>query len=120
VSWVQGGRVWQGPLSITPTSTGPAGAALASSPQFGVPNQTDVFVVDSTGAIRVSWVDGAGSWNGPLGITLAGNAPKGGHLATCNQAGIPTQTDVFLVNNSGAAQVSWVESAGAWQGPLQI
>lgn len=40
--------------------------------------------------------------------------PAGAHLATCNHAGIPNQTDVFQINNAGSAQVSYVESAGVW------
>jgi hypothetical protein len=119
VSWVQDAAAWQGPAPITPTNTAPAGAALAASRQFGIGNQTDVFVVDNTGATRVSWVQSSGSWNGPLGITLAGNAPKGAHLAASAQFGIPKQTDLFVVDSTGSTEVSWVQS-GAWQGPLRI
>jgi hypothetical protein len=120
VSSVQGAGAWQGPQAITPTGTAPAGAVLAASQQFGIANQTDVFVVDNFGATRVSWVQSAGTWSGPLAITLSGNAPKGAHLAASNQFGVPNQTDVFVVDNSGSTQLSWVQNAGAWQGPRRV
>jgi hypothetical protein len=120
VSWVDGGGNWGGPLGITPGGTAPAGASLGVAPQFGVPNQTDVFVVASTGATDVSWVAGAGNWNGPLGITPGGTAPAGAALGVSNQFGIPNQTDVFVVASTGATDVSWVAGAGNWNGPLGI
>jgi hypothetical protein len=120
VSWVAGGGHWHGPLSITPAKTAPAGAHLAASSQFGIGNQTDVFVQGNNGASRVSWVDGAGRWQGPLSITPPGTAPPGAPLAASNQFGISNQTDVFVVGNDGASRVSWVEGAGAWHGPLAI
>jgi hypothetical protein len=33
-----------------------------------ISNQTDVFVVGSDAATHVSWVEGGGTWNGPLQI----------------------------------------------------
>ena len=41
---------------------------LAASNQFGLPNQTDVFVVALDGATKVSWAVGGGAWGGPLSI----------------------------------------------------
>ncbi|HZD65929.1 MAG TPA: glycoside hydrolase family 3 N-terminal domain-containing protein, partial [Acidimicrobiales bacterium] len=120
VVWAQGGGPWRGPLAITPPGTAPPGAHLAASPQFGLPDQTDVFVVDTGGATRVSWVQGAGRWRGPLAITPPGTAPAGAGLAAANQAGLPDQTDVFAVDSAGATRVSWVQGAGGWQGPLAI
>ncbi len=120
VSWVAGGGGWQGPMPITPANNAPAGASLAVSPQYGVSNQTDVFVVASTGATDVSWVAGAGNWNGPMPITPANTAPPGAGLAGSPQYGVNNQTDVFVVANSGATDVSWVAGAGNWQGPLAL
>ncbi len=120
VSWVAGAGNWNGPLGITPGGTAPAGAGLTVAPQFGVPNQTDVFVVANNGATDVSWVAGAGNWNGPLGITPGGTAPAGATLAVSNQFGIPNQTDVFVVANGGSTRVSWVDGAGGWNGPAPI
>lgn len=74
--WSAGGQgwsrstpsVWRGPLAITPTGTAPAGAGLAASRQFGLANQTDVFVVDNTESAQVIGVQSAGVWQGPLRI----------------------------------------------------
>jgi uncharacterized integral membrane protein len=120
VSWVQGAGAWNGPLGITPANNAPAGAHLATSPQFGVLNQTDVFVVGTSGATEVSWVEGASAWQGPLGITPTGATPPGAGLAASNQFGVSNQTDVFMVGNAGATEVSWVQGADAWHGPLGI
>jgi hypothetical protein len=38
---------------------------VAASQQYGIANQTDVFTADRTGLLNVSWVLGAGTWNGP-------------------------------------------------------
>ena len=68
VSWVAGGGNWGGPLAIGPGGLAPAGARLAASNQFGLPNQTDVFVFDNSGATDVMWVVGGGNWGGPMAI----------------------------------------------------
>jgi hypothetical protein len=115
-----GGGKWNGPLSISLPGLAPAGAHLAASPQFGVPNQTDVFVVDANGALRVTWVQGAGTWNGPATISPNGSASVGGHLAASQQFGIANRTDLFSVLDNGAVQVSWVDGTGKWNGPAAI
>ncbi|HEX4540133.1 MAG TPA: hypothetical protein VH112_07780, partial [Acidimicrobiales bacterium] len=120
VMWVQGGSSWHGPLAISPTGLAPAGAGLAASNQFGISNQTDVFVVATNGATQVMWVQGGGNWHGPLAISPTGLAPAGAGLAASNQFGISNQTDVFVVGNTGATQVYSVQSGAAWQGPLQL
>jgi phospholipase C len=120
VAWVQGAGKWSGPIAISPPGLAPPGAQLAASPQFGVSNQTDVFFVDVNGAVRTLWVQGAGMWNGPLAITPDGSASPGGGLAASQQLGIPNQTDVFSLAAGGAVQVSWVQGAGKWSGPLAI
>jgi hypothetical protein len=117
VQWVQGAGRWNGPAATSPAGFSPAGGALAVSPQFGIPNQTDVFVVANNGATQVQWVQGAGQWNGPLAISSASVAPAGSHLAVSPQYGIPNQTDVFVVANNGATQVQWVHGSGQWNGP---
>jgi hypothetical protein len=120
VLWVQGGGTWQGPLTISTPGLASSGAHLAASNQFGISNQTDVFVADTTGTLKVVWVQGAGKWQGPLRIGPNGKAPSGAGLAASNQFGIPNQTDVWVVDKTGTLEVVWVESAGTWQGPLEI
>jgi hypothetical protein len=122
VFWVDGAGAWNGPLAISAPGLATPGAHLAASQQFGIPNQTDVFVVDHTGTVQVLWVRGAGIWNGPLAISPTGLAPAGAGLTSSNQFGIPNQTDVWVVANNGAVDVFWVQgvSGAPWHGPLQI
>ena len=92
-----------------------AGGGVAASQQFGL-TQTDVFAVNQNGQLTVNWVAGAGEWQGPLEIGPTNYAPVGCSLTASQQFGL-TQTDVFLVNNSGQLAVYWVFDAGVWGGP---
>jgi hypothetical protein len=55
VFWVQGEGAWQGPEKIGPAGFAYPNSNVAASQQFGA-NQTDVFLVDSTGQLNVFWV----------------------------------------------------------------
>lgn len=76
VAWVNAGNPWQGPSPIgAQCSNGQGGyytddnlpcqfpndANIAVSQQFPL-DQTDVFIVDTKGALTVSWVTGRGNW----------------------------------------------------------
>ncbi|HEV2954441.1 MAG TPA: hypothetical protein VG015_10135 [Candidatus Dormibacteraeota bacterium] len=119
VRWAVGADPWWGPLGITRPGFAPPGAALAVSQQFGL-EQTDVFVVDNTGALNVVWAAGATRWRGPQVITKPDFAPPGAAVAASRQFGLE-QTDVFVVDNSGAVNLLWAR-AGAphWEGPKAI
>src|ERR1035441_9846864 len=95
------------------------GGAVVPSQQFGL-NRTDVFSVDQNGQLNVSWVDDAGTWNGPKSIGPPGIAIPGCITAASQQFGANQQTDVFLVDNNGQLNVFWVNGAGAWAGPQKI
>jgi hypothetical protein len=120
VVWVDGGGGWQGPILISRAALAPPGAELAASPQFGVANQTDVFAVGNDGGTRVLWVEGAGRWNGPLGISPAGTTPAGAGLAASPQFGVADQTDVFSVADDAVPEVLSVRGAGQWSRPAVI
>ncbi|GLQ93240.1 hypothetical protein [Dyella acidisoli] len=111
---------WSGPRPIGPSHFAPPGAGLAAGPQFGCPNQTNVWVVDSTGRLVVFWTNQPGQWNGPVPISAAGFAPPGARLATSQQFGCDNQTNVWVVDSTGRLVVFWVENAGAWNGPVAI
>jgi hypothetical protein len=68
VAWVSGGGAWNGPIGLGPAGIFPSGAGVVASPQFGVPNQTDVFAIGNNGQLHVAWVSGGGAWNGPIGL----------------------------------------------------
>jgi hypothetical protein len=121
VWWASGfnNNNWQGPYAM-PLPTGvqiPVLANIAVSQQFGVsPPQTDVFIVDTNGALTVSWV-GADPWQ-TQEISAQQLFPSGAPLAASQQFGTPSpQTDVFVVDTSGNLDVMYVVSGGVWQGP---
>jgi hypothetical protein len=120
VSWVDGGGNWQGPVGISPAGIAPPVSSVAASAQFGLGDQTDVFFIDHNGALNVSWVDGGGNWQGPVGISAGGVAPPGGCVAASAQFGLDGQTDVFFIDQRGALNVAWVVNAGRWNGPVGI
>ena len=81
VFWATGAGGWNGPQPISAQGFAPPGAYVAASEHFGVPGQTDVFVVGSDGALSVCWVDDYGTWNGPVPLSQPGFAPPGAPLA---------------------------------------
>jgi hypothetical protein len=51
-------------MQIGPVGNFPPGAPVAASQQFGVSGrQTDVFVVENSSTLTVSWVAGGGQWS---------------------------------------------------------
>ncbi len=118
VSWVEGGGVWQGPVRISPASIAPKGGSVATAHQGGN-NQLDVFFIAEDGGLCISWVLGDRVWQGPVRISPAGIAPKGGSVATAYQGG-NNQLDVFFIGEDGGLYVSWVVGGGVWQGPVRI
>jgi hypothetical protein len=119
VAWVVGAGQWAGPQLISNAGAAPAGSPVAASAQFGLPNQTDVFFVDSSGRLNVAWVVGAGQWAGPQAISGPVAVP-GSPVAASAQFGLPNQTDVFFVDRYGALNVAWVVGGGQWAGPQPI
>jgi len=120
VFWAEASGGWSGPLGIGPTGFAPAGAPVAVSQQFGAENQTNVFVVNNSGQLNTFWAEGSGAWQGPVPISAAGFATAGAHVAVSQQFGAANQTDVFTISKSGQLCTFWVESAGTWNGPVQI
>lgn len=68
VSWVDGAGSWHGPAQIGSACHFCPGEPVAASNQFGIPDQTDVFVCDHEGALNGAWVVGGGTWHGPVRI----------------------------------------------------
>jgi len=109
---VDGKNPWGGLVRLSPPGTFVPGSPLAAGQQFGL-TQTDVFVVDKSGALTVTWFDGS-KWQGPERITPSNTFPAGASVATSRQFD-RDQTDVFVVDNKGALTVTYVEGAGVWQ-----
>jgi hypothetical protein len=89
VYWAQNAGNWEGPVLIGPANHALKFAPLAASQQFGAPDQTDVFVVDNTGALTVFWTQGTGPWSAPVSISAAGVFPGNAHIAVSRQFGAP-------------------------------
>ena len=65
VLWVIGEGAWAGPLRITGQGYAKPNASVALGHQTSM-NQLNGFVVDVSGEVSVSWVQGEGSWQGPI------------------------------------------------------
>lgn len=118
--WVEGTGAWNGPVPIGGGGLFPTGAAVATSQQFGAPNQTDAFVFDNNGVLNVFWVQSAGAWGGPVKVGSKNTAPPGCALVASQQFGAPNQTDVFFFDNNGQLNVFWVQGTGGWSDPVKI
>jgi hypothetical protein len=118
VSWAGGGSGhWQGPSRISPQGMFPSAAYVSACQQANL-NQTDVFAVDLTGALTVSWVDDAGSWQGLARIGPAGLSRPGERVcANCQPA--MNRTNVCVFGLDRMLNLFWVVGAGAWNGPSQ-
>jgi hypothetical protein len=103
------------------------GGNLVASPRFGVPNETDLFAVGSTGQLSIFHVLGGGVWGaappiGPVSFPPTGQAfaPPGAPLAVSQQFGAPNQIDVFVVGNDGRLHVFWSQNGSGWGGPSRV
>jgi hypothetical protein len=70
---VEGGNPWRGPQPIGPAGLTTSGAFIAASPQFGVRNQYDIFLLNQTGTKApgwpvVFWGPGENAWSGPKAL----------------------------------------------------
>lgn len=68
-----GAGSWNGPQQIGPPGVTTSGAFIAASPQFGVSNQYDIFLINQTGTSApgwpvVFWGPGTNSWAGPKAL----------------------------------------------------
>jgi hypothetical protein len=121
--WITGNAPdWKGPISVSETGLFPPGGAVAASNQFGIPNQTDVFAIDKSGALKGFWITGnAPDWKGPHPVSTTGLFPPGGAVAASNRFGVPEQTDVFAIDKNGTLNVFWITgNEPNWNGPRHI
>jgi hypothetical protein len=70
---VDGTGAWSGPQQIGPLGVTTSGAYIVASPQFGVKNQADIFLINQTGTKApgwpaVFWGPGRDSWTGPKAL----------------------------------------------------
>ena len=118
VTSVDGTGNWGGPFVIQGPGYAPAGAKVALGYQV-TDNQLDAVLVDATGTLAVSSVDGIGNWAAPLAISGAGYAPPGAAVAMASQVSMG-QLDVALVDDTGTLTVFSVDGDGNWSVPQAI
>ena len=110
--WANSKGTWHS-APVTAPRFAPPGAAIATSPQYGVPNRTDAFVTGTNGAVDLLWANSKGTWHSAP-VTAPRFAPPGAAIATSPQYGAPNRTDAFLVGTNGALNLLWANSEGTW------
>jgi hypothetical protein len=113
VTWATGRSEWA-TAALTAAGFAPPGAAIATSPQYGVADQTDVFVTGRNGAVELLWASGDGVWHSAP-VSAPGFALPGAALATSPQYGVAGQTDVFVTGANGAVDLLWASGQGVWR-----
>jgi hypothetical protein len=105
-----------------PNVTFPAGACLAASQRFGVPNQTDVYAVDYHGVLHAFSVLGSGTWTDAAvgGGTSTVDLNPGAPVAVSQRFGTADETDVFVVDKTGQIWMFSSISGAAWSSPAPI
>ena len=94
----------------------PVGADVAMTQQAD--NLVSSLAIGNNGAMYVSWVVGAGKWEGPVQISPPDMFPLGAPIAMAKQTN--NQLTALIVGKNGALHVSWVIGTGKWQGPVGI
>lgn len=107
---VVGNGNWSAPVKISDAGFAPAGAAVAASPRYGVKDQTDVYVAQTSGAMNVFSVGSPGVWSKPAVISPPGfQAPPWATIVAAARAGVSGQTDVYVTDHKGQLTVfSWL------------
>lgn len=116
VASVVGGGDWNAPQPLSAPGFALPEASIAVCPQYGVPGQTDVFVVDELGRVCVFFNDGGEHWYGPTPISAKNFAPPGACIAASQEYGNPNQTNVFVVGKTGYLYIFFAQGGGSWQG----
>jgi len=97
---------WTGPVAISAKGFAPPGAGVAASARYGVPNQTDVYVAQTSGAMNVFSVVGDGPWTGPTVISQPGfEAPPWANIWAGPRPGVANQVDVYVCDHHGQLTV---------------
>jgi hypothetical protein len=109
---------WAPPSYITPPNFAPPGAQVAAVFQ-PLNNQLEVFAIDATGAVKLTWKTQNGRWQGPVALSPPGSAPTGAPIAAVWQP-LNEQLEVFWVDNSGALRVVWKEHNRQWAQPVAL
>ncbi|GAM91392.1 hypothetical protein ANO11243_094420 [Dothideomycetidae sp. 11243] len=120
----QGNASFEGPVALSPASTfDPNCCRVTAGRHYGDAGRTNVFAVDSAGAMTVTWYNGTG-WTGPRRLSATGafelctDIHVTGMASTYAQG--PDQTHVFAVNAAHHLSVTSINGTGDWVGPTQV
>jgi hypothetical protein len=109
---------WSPAQKISADGMFSSGTRIATSRQFGAGylghgDQTDVFVVDNSGALWVFYKFGSSRWLteqlGPKGLFSSESA-----VTACRQFGANT-TDVFLLDSAATLWIATAQAASPWK-----
>ena len=118
---VHGGGAWGPAVKIGKPGHYAIKSHISASQQFGIANQTDLFIVNQNGQLNVYWAHGSGAWSpDPVLVGPAALAAPGAPITATRHFGMSNRTDVFLVNTSGRLNMFWIEAAGVWNGPSKL
>jgi hypothetical protein len=106
---VQATGAWRGPTPISDVGFAAPGASVAAFSGLGRPDQIDVFVTDTAGALHVFSQAGTGAWVpskvSGRGFVADGSAP----IAVSPRFGVAQQINVFVVDQNGQLYAFSVE-----------
>ncbi|OBF50472.1 hypothetical protein A5787_08030 [Mycobacterium sp. 852002-50816_SCH5313054-b] len=118
VVWKQNNGAWQAPHALTAAGSSVPGAPLAVVYQ-SLNEQLEVFFIGADGALYDVWKDNNNPWKGAVGLTPAGFAPPGAHVAGAYYPTFKT-LEVFTTDNQGVVNDVWKLNNRAWQAPLSL
>jgi hypothetical protein len=117
---VEGAGTWGESAALPPSGFFRGQTTLATSPQFGISGQGDVFAVNQNGCPVSYESAGFSSWIGPNVIYDKGIAWGGAGCAAIGRAGVPNQTDLFFVDRNGHVNLVSVDGNSNWSAPKVI
>jgi len=118
VLWKAQNGTWNAPVALTVGGLLPPGGGLTSV--YYPPNeQLEVHFIDNAGAVEVLWKAQNGTWNTPVGLGPAGQAPPGAAIASVYYP-LNEQLETFFIDGAGALNVLWKVHNGTWAQPVAI
>ena len=124
-----GSGSWSEPQTIGPSGLTVSGAAISVAQKPGTTDQTEVFVFDKSGQMNVFTADSSGQWSDPVKVGPQNVVPAGSPVVASQQFGVPNQTDVFVIDQSGSQTGStpqgwpalfWSTDGNQWNGPKEL
>jgi hypothetical protein len=118
IIWKAQNGKWNGPTTLSPPGTGPAGGNLAMA-LYPTYRQLEIFFIGNDGALNIAAKANNGAWKGPLVASPTQIAPPGSSITATSY--LPNkQMEAFFVDNDGAVRVAFKANNGAWNPPFPI